>query len=93
VGQISDETQGRKTQDINIASNRSLLVADPRRCEPKKFGGPGARARYQKRLVVLSRSHDVTDIQWLNQLPLKQYYLWCGVSSFPPCLFIFYMKA
>merc|ERR1712136_396580 len=25
-----------------------LLVADPRRNEPKKFGGPGARARYQK---------------------------------------------
>lgn len=28
--------------------DRSLLVADPRRCEPKKYGGPGARARYQK---------------------------------------------
>ena len=28
--------------------DRTLLVADPRRCEPKKFGGPGARARYQK---------------------------------------------
>ena len=25
--------------------DRSLLVADPRRCEPKKFGGTGARAR------------------------------------------------
>ena len=30
------------------ANSRSLLVADPRRNEPKKFGGPGARARYQK---------------------------------------------
>ena len=28
--------------------DRSLFVADPRRTEPKKFGGPGARARYQK---------------------------------------------
>lgn len=28
--------------------DRTLLVADNRRCEPKKFGGPGARARYQK---------------------------------------------
>ena len=28
--------------------DRSLLVADPRRCEPKKYGGPGARARVQK---------------------------------------------
>jgi len=25
-----------------------LQVADPRRCEPKKFGGRGARARFQK---------------------------------------------
>jgi len=24
------------------------LVADPRRCEPKKYGGPGARAKIQK---------------------------------------------
>merc|ERR1711879_251395 len=30
-----------------ISYDRTLLVADPRRCEPKKFGGPGARARYQ----------------------------------------------
>ncbi|VAI15910.1 unnamed protein product [Triticum turgidum subsp. durum] len=28
--------------------DRTLLVADPRRCEPKKFGGRGARARFQK---------------------------------------------
>merc|ERR1712071_197744 len=28
--------------------DRSLLVSDPRRTETKKFGGPGARARYQK---------------------------------------------
>lgn len=35
-----------KTQLIEY--DRTLLVADPRRCEPKKFGGPGARARYQK---------------------------------------------
>ncbi|GMK57005.1 hypothetical protein CspeluHIS016_0308450 [Cutaneotrichosporon spelunceum] len=31
-----------------IAYDRTLLVADPRRCEPKKFGGRGARARRQK---------------------------------------------
>lgn len=31
-----------------LAYDRGLLVADPRRCEPKKFGGPGARARVQK---------------------------------------------
>ncbi|KAJ9161858.1 30S ribosomal protein S9 [Coniochaeta hoffmannii] len=28
--------------------DRTLLVADNRRCEPKKFGGRGARSRFQK---------------------------------------------
>jgi ribosomal protein S9 len=32
-----------------VAYDRSLLIADPRRMEPKKFGGQGARARRQKR--------------------------------------------
>ena len=27
---------------------RTMLVGDPRRSEPKKYGGPGARARKQK---------------------------------------------
>ena len=31
-----------------LAYDRSLLVADPRRKEAKKAGGPSARARYQK---------------------------------------------
>lgn len=31
-----------------IAYDRTLIVADPRRMEPKKFGGRGARARRQK---------------------------------------------
>jgi len=30
-----------------LAYNRPLLVGDPRRKEPKKFGGPGARRRDQ----------------------------------------------
>ncbi len=34
--------------ELLLKYDRSLLVADPRRCEPKKFGGPGARARQQK---------------------------------------------
>lgn len=34
-----------------IAYDRTLLIADPRRMEPKKFGGQGARARRQKRYV------------------------------------------
>ncbi len=31
-----------------VSYDRTLLVADNRRCEPKKFGGPGARSRFQK---------------------------------------------
>ena len=31
-----------------IAYDRSLIVEDPRRVEPKKFKGPGARARFTK---------------------------------------------
>mmetsp|Transcript_25684 Transcript_25684/g.25911 ORF Transcript_25684/g.25911 Transcript_25684/m.25911 type:complete len:147 (-) Transcript_25684:205-645(-) len=43
-----DEASKREIKEILVAYDRTLLVADPRRCEPKKFGGPGARARYQK---------------------------------------------
>ena len=43
-----DEASKKEIKDILIAYDRTLLVADPRRCEPKKFGGAGARARYQK---------------------------------------------
>nr|CBN08640.1 ribosomal protein S16 [Microcosmus squamiger] len=43
-----DEAQKKEVKDILIQYDRSLLVSDPRRKETKKFGGPGARARYQK---------------------------------------------
>uniref|UniRef100_A0A8D9ABK7 Small ribosomal subunit protein uS9 n=1 Tax=Cacopsylla melanoneura TaxID=428564 RepID=A0A8D9ABK7_9HEMI len=43
-----DESSKKEIKDILIQYDRTLLVADPRRCEPKKFGGPGARARFQK---------------------------------------------
>jgi len=43
-----DEASRKELKDILTQYDRTLLVADPRRCEPKKFGGPGARARYQK---------------------------------------------
>mmetsp|Transcript_38740 Transcript_38740/g.84545 ORF Transcript_38740/g.84545 Transcript_38740/m.84545 type:complete len:144 (-) Transcript_38740:64-495(-) len=43
-----DEASKREIKDILVSYDRTLLVADARRCEPKKFGGPGARARYQK---------------------------------------------
>ncbi|KAL2915722.1 40S ribosomal protein S16 [Polyrhizophydium stewartii] len=43
-----DEATKKEIKDILVQYDRTLLVADPRRCEPKKFGGAGARARYQK---------------------------------------------
>ncbi|MFB6243315.1 MAG: 30S ribosomal protein S9 [Halobaculum sp.] len=35
-------------RDAFMQFDRSLLVNDDRQSEPKKWGGPGARARYQK---------------------------------------------
>jgi len=43
-----DEQSKREIKDILMQYDRSLLVADPRRMEAKKFGGAGARARRQK---------------------------------------------
>ncbi|KAK4116331.1 ribosomal protein S9 [Canariomyces notabilis] len=43
-----DEHSKNLLKSALIQFDRSLLVADPRRCEPKKFGGRGARARFQK---------------------------------------------
>jgi len=43
-----DEAAKKEIKNILLAYDRSLLVGDPRRCEPKKFGGRGARARFQK---------------------------------------------
>ncbi|GIL51071.1 hypothetical protein Vafri_7182 [Volvox africanus] len=43
-----DEQSKQQIKDALLQFDRTLLVADPRRCEPKKFGGRGARARFQK---------------------------------------------
>eukprot|EP01089_Gocevia_fonbrunei_P004763 TRINITY_DN1481_c0_g1_i1.p1 TRINITY_DN1481_c0_g1~~TRINITY_DN1481_c0_g1_i1.p1 ORF type:complete len:170 (+),score=41.08 TRINITY_DN1481_c0_g1_i1:82-591(+) len=43
-----DEHEKNQIKEILFGYDRSLLAADPRRCEPKKFGGRGARARFQK---------------------------------------------
>lgn len=42
------EVKKTEIRDILLNFDRSLLVADSRVIEPKKFGGRGARARYQK---------------------------------------------
>ena len=40
-----DEQSKKELKDALLTYDRTLLVADPRRMEPKKFGGRGARAR------------------------------------------------
>nr|AGM32499.1 40S ribosomal protein S16 [Coptotermes formosanus] len=42
-----DESQKSELKKKLMDYDRTLLVADPRRMEPKKFGGRGARARRQ----------------------------------------------
>jgi len=41
-------TKSAHLQTLFTEYDRTLLAGDPRRREPKKFGGPGARARDQK---------------------------------------------
>eukprot|EP00012_Vannella_robusta_P011581 CAMPEP_0206190830 /NCGR_PEP_ID=MMETSP0166-20121206/4976_1 /ASSEMBLY_ACC=CAM_ASM_000260 /TAXON_ID=95228 /ORGANISM="Vannella robusta, Strain DIVA3 518/3/11/1/6" /LENGTH=146 /DNA_ID=CAMNT_0053606969 /DNA_START=18 /DNA_END=458 /DNA_ORIENTATION=+ len=43
-----DEASKKEIKEKLIQFDRTLLVADPRRTEPKKFGGKSARARFQK---------------------------------------------
>jgi hypothetical protein len=43
-----NESEKKEVKDILLSYDRTLLVADPRRREPKKFGGRSARARFQK---------------------------------------------
>lgn len=42
-----DEESKRHIKQVLLSYDRNLLVADPRRCEPKKVGGKGARAKEQ----------------------------------------------
>lgn len=44
VGYLEDETFRQKL----LSADRSLLIEDSRRVEPKKYKGPKARARFQK---------------------------------------------
>jgi small subunit ribosomal protein S16e len=43
-----DEEEKANIRRTLMNYDKNLLVADPRRMEPKKYGGPGARARFQK---------------------------------------------
>ncbi len=42
---ISQDFEARSKM---VEHDRTMLVGDPRRTEPKKFGGPSARSRFQK---------------------------------------------
>lgn len=41
-------TKSTRLRRTLIEYDRTMIASDPRRKEPKKFGGPGARARDQK---------------------------------------------
>jgi small subunit ribosomal protein S16e len=43
-----DEEEKSNVRKLLISYDKGLLVADPRRMEPKKYGGRGARSRKQK---------------------------------------------
>ena len=43
-----DEYAKNQLKQALVQYDRTLLVADNRRAEPKKFGGRGARSRFQK---------------------------------------------
>ncbi|WP_137288383.1 30S ribosomal protein S9 [Natronorubrum halophilum] len=45
---IVQQSNDAELRDAFMEFDRSLLVNDVRQSEPKKWGGPGARARYQK---------------------------------------------
>lgn len=45
---LVDHTKDAELRDAYMSFDRSLLVNDVRQSESKKWGGPGARARFQK---------------------------------------------
>merc|ERR1719159_2415358 len=64
-----DEASKKEIKDIFMAYDRSLIVADPRRCEPKKFGGRSARSRFQKSyrwegLALQYTSYEIYEAPW-----------------------------
>ncbi|MCP8313048.1 MAG: 30S ribosomal protein S9, partial [archaeon] len=45
---LVDWSKSSELKQRIVEFNKHLLVGDPRRTEPKKFGGPGPRRRRQK---------------------------------------------
>ncbi|CAL5995751.1 Ribosomal_protein S16 [Hexamita inflata] len=48
IANTHDDVQKETLRKAFVKYDRHLIVADTRRCEEKKFGGRGARARRQK---------------------------------------------
>lgn len=74
-----DASSSLELRQLFTSYDRTLLIADPRRMEPKKFGGRGARARRQKvsssiRLYSSALLHRLTNNRSLahNSLTVKQ---------------------
>lgn len=68
-----------------VAYDRTLLIADPRRMEPKKFGGPGARARRQKRYVRCVDGNAGSLTLLSSQLPINGS---CTCITYIFCIFM-----
>lgn len=58
-----------------VAYDRTLLIADPRRMEPKKFGGHGARARRQKSCVLRTVRRPRSVLMFSSTVTVKIAYL------------------
>ncbi|OLP88063.1 40S ribosomal protein S16-1 [Symbiodinium microadriaticum] len=87
-----DEASKKEIKDILMAYDRSLIVADPRRCEPKKFGGRSvlhdlftqdekaldemAKATYVK-LVSKEKSHEKAVKQFAAFWTKRKNGPWC----------------
>ncbi len=52
-----DEASKKEIKDILIQYDRTLLVADLRRCEPKKFGAPSWAQSTLPKIISLNWSH------------------------------------
>jgi small subunit ribosomal protein S16e len=52
TAKYADAATALELRKTLISYDRTLLISDPRRCEPKKFGGPGTLARFSLELVV-----------------------------------------
>ncbi|RDX61527.1 40S ribosomal protein S16, partial [Mucuna pruriens] len=65
-----DEQSKKEIKDILVRYDRTLLVADPRRCEPKKFGGRGARARPMPVNLIFPKPYGDPTIITLSASPI-----------------------